>query len=134
VAGIPAGFLPLVGCAFFADFRPIDRQSDAHGFRQRVDPDKLWEGGNRMSPLQLDESLQLNDLERQLSNDLQWALLSPDVRKHAGKLVAVYKKCVVGVGTDRNSLVAQAAEQAQCRSQDIVVLAVPAADLSELPN
>jgi hypothetical protein len=45
-----------------------------------------------MSPLQLDESLQLNDLERQLSNELQWALLSPDVRKHAGKLVAVYKK------------------------------------------
>ncbi|HUY31639.1 MAG TPA: hypothetical protein VMV69_02590 [Pirellulales bacterium] len=87
-----------------------------------------------MATVRLIESLKLNDLERQMSDDLRWASRAPEVREHAGKLVAVYNKRVVGVGTDRDTLTAQAAQQAQCSSQDLVVLAVPVADLTEIPN
>lgn len=78
--------------------------------------------------------LQLNENEQQLSDDLRWALRAPEVRQHPGKLVAVYKKRVVGVGADRDALVAQAAETAQCRCQDIVVLTVPGTAITETPH
>ncbi len=77
---------------------------------------------------------QLNELEKQLSGDLQWALRAPEVRQYAGKLVAVHQKRVVGVGVNRDALVAEAAEKAQCPRQNVVVLVVPSADLSELPR
>jgi hypothetical protein len=80
------------------------------------------------------EPLQLNPIERQASEDLHWALRAPEVRQHAGKLVAVHKKHVVGVGTDREALIAAASEQAGCPWQDVVVVVVPPADLTELPH
>jgi hypothetical protein len=78
--------------------------------------------------------LQLSDIEKQLSDDLQWALRAPEVRQHAGKFVAIYQKCIVGVGTNRDALVAEAAEKAHCPQQHVVVMTVPSEDLSELPR
>ncbi|MBI1831781.1 MAG: hypothetical protein HYR84_10060 [Planctomycetes bacterium] len=78
--------------------------------------------------------IHLNELETQRTEDLRWALHSSDVQTHAGKLVAVYKKRVLGIGVDREALVAQAAAMAQCREQEIVVVVVPSADLAELPK
>jgi hypothetical protein len=80
------------------------------------------------------EGLQLSDIERQMAEDLHWGLGAPEIRQHAGKLVAVHRKRLVGVGTDRQKLVAEAAERAQCPWEDVVVLVVPPADLSELPR
>lgn len=80
------------------------------------------------------EHLQLNDIDRQASDDLRWGLRAPEVRQHAGKLVAVHKKRVVGVGTNRDALVAEASEKTKCPWQDLVIIVVPAADLSELPR
>ena len=56
------------------------------------------------------ELLQLNEIEQQLADDLCWALRAPEVRQHPGKFVAIHKRRVVGVGSDRTALVAQAAE------------------------
>ena len=80
------------------------------------------------------ELLQLNETEQQLADDLRWALHAPEVRQHRGKLVAIHKRRVFGVGTDRTALVAQAAEAAQCRREELVVLVVPAGDLTETPQ
>lgn len=78
--------------------------------------------------------LQLNETEKQLSADLRWALRAPEVRQHAGKFVAVHQKRVVSVGTNRDALVAEAAEKAQCPPENLVVMVVPGADLCETPR
>ncbi len=44
------------------------------------------------------ERYKLNDMEQQMSGDMQWALTALEVQQHHGKLVAVHKKRVVGVG------------------------------------
>jgi len=80
------------------------------------------------------ETIQLNHNEQQATDDLRWALRAPEVRQHAGKLVAVHKRCVVGIGTDRDELVVEASAKARCPWQDVVVVVVPTADLSELPR
>ena len=78
--------------------------------------------------------LQLNEIEQKACDDFHWALRAPEVLQHTGKLVAVHNKLVVGVGSDRASLLARASEKAQCPWQDIGVVVVPPADLSELPG
>ncbi len=70
------------------------------------------------------EVLKLNEIEQRMSDDVVWALSAPDVQQHQGKLVAVYKKRVVGVGLDRMALVRQAAQQEQCHWGDIAVVVV----------
>ena len=80
------------------------------------------------------EPLQLNEIERQSADDLKWALQAPEVRQNAGRLVAVHKRRLVAVGMDRDALLAEASEKAQCPWQDIVVVVIPAADLTELPR
>ena len=80
------------------------------------------------------ERLKLNEIEQRMSDDLQWALAAPEVQRHPGKLVAVYKKRVVGVGTDRMALVQQAAQQEQCHWGDIAVVVVPSREVWEVPH
>ena len=80
------------------------------------------------------EAFQLNEIEQQMSADLERALQAPEVRQHAGKLVAVYQKRVVAVGTERDALVAQAAEKENCPWEDLVVVVVPGPDLTEIPR
>jgi hypothetical protein len=75
------------------------------------------------------ELYKLNEAEGQMSEDLQWALTAPEVQQHHGKLVAVYKRRVVGVGTDRMALALQAAQEEQCHWGDIAVVAVPSEDV-----
>jgi hypothetical protein len=71
------------------------------------------------------EPYRLNEIEQQVSEDLQWGLSAAEVQEHHGKFVAVYKKRIVGVGTDRMALVQQAAKQEQCHWGDIAVVVVP---------
>jgi hypothetical protein len=80
------------------------------------------------------ELYKLNDVEQRMSDDLQWALTAPEVQQHHGKLVAVYNQRVVGVGTDRMTLVRQAAQQEQCHWEDIAVVVVPSRDVWEIPH
>jgi len=60
-----------------------------------------------------------------MSDDLEWALTAPEVQQHTGQFVAVYKRSVVGVGTDRMAVVRKAAQQARCHWGDIAVVVVP---------
>jgi hypothetical protein len=75
------------------------------------------------------EILKLNEVEQQMSDDFDWALTAPEVQQHSGKLVAVYKKRVVGVGLDRMALVQRAAQQEQCHWGDIAIIVVPGREL-----
>lgn len=77
------------------------------------------------------QPFQLNEIERQMADDMQWALTAPEVQQHHGKLVAVYKKRIVGVGLDRMALVQQAAQREQCHWGDIAVVVVPSRDAWE---
>lgn len=76
----------------------------------------------------------LNDIEQQMSEDVQWALAAPEVQQHHGKLVAVYKKRVVGVGMDRMALAQRAAQQEQCHWGDIAVVVVPGLEVCEIAH
>jgi hypothetical protein len=80
------------------------------------------------------DALKLNEIEQRMSDDLQWALTAPEVQQHPGKLVAVYKKHVVGVGTDRMALVRQVAQHEQCHWGDIAVVVVPSREVWEVPQ
>ncbi|MBI2805804.1 MAG: hypothetical protein HYX68_12565 [Planctomycetes bacterium] len=80
------------------------------------------------------EIIQLNDLEKQRAEDLRWALHSGEVQQHAGKLVAVRRKRVLGYGVDRESLIAETANTERCPAHDIVVVVVPGQDMAETPK
>jgi hypothetical protein len=80
------------------------------------------------------ESMQLSEPEVQRAEDLRWALRAPEVRQHAGKLVAVYKKRVIGVGVDRGTLIEQASSEAHCGLHNVVVIVVPSPDLADTPK
>jgi hypothetical protein len=77
------------------------------------------------------ELLKLNEIEQRMSDDLEWALTAPEVQQHQGKFVGIYKKRVVGVGTDRMDLVRKAARQEQCHWGDIAVVVVPGQEVWE---
>lgn len=82
---------------------------------------------------QLRKRVQSN-IEQQMTDDLQWAAAAPEVRQHRGKLVAVHKRRVLGVGIHRDDVVEQAASRGGCPEEDIVVLVVPSGKLSETPR
>ena len=75
------------------------------------------------------ELYKLNEKEQQMADDVHWAMSAPEVQQHHGKLVAIYKKRVVGVGTDRMAMVQQVARQEQCHWGDIAIVAVPSLDV-----
>jgi hypothetical protein len=76
----------------------------------------------------------LNAVERQMVDDLDWAETAPEVQRHSGMLVVVHRKRVVAVGSDRDTIVAKAAAEERCAREDLVVVAVPRDDLSEIPH
>jgi hypothetical protein len=80
------------------------------------------------------ELYRLNELEQQISDDVDWGEASPEVQQHAGKLVAIRKKRILGVGTDWQVLRRQAAEQEGCDEHEVVILIVHPDDLSEIPH
>jgi hypothetical protein len=76
----------------------------------------------------------MNEIEQQTSDDVQWALSAPEVQQHHGKLVAVHKKRVVGVGAEHMALVQRVAEQERCHGGDIAVVVVPSQKVWEIPH
>jgi hypothetical protein len=77
---------------------------------------------------------ELNERERKLLADLEWAQTAPEVQRHHGQLVVVRGKRVLGVGVDRPALVRQAAAQEGCSEFELVVVVVPPEGLVELPH
>ena len=76
----------------------------------------------------------LSTAERQAFDDLRWADTAQEVQQHPGKLVVIRRKRVIAVGRDQIKLLRQAARKENCAEEDFVVVAVPTADLEELPH
>jgi hypothetical protein len=79
----------------------------------------------------------MSDLEQRMTADHDWAEHAPEVQQnpdHQGKFVVVYNQRIVAVGTDRQALVEQAAEQVGVPWQHLVVIVVPSPDLWEIPH
>jgi hypothetical protein len=79
----------------------------------------------------------MTDLEQRMTDDLDWAEHAPEVQQnpeHFGKFVVVYNKRVLGVGTDRQAVVEEAAQQVGVPWQHLVVLIVHRPDLWEIPH
>jgi hypothetical protein len=99
-------------------------------------PRKATEGtkrkrGPRMPPTHV---RRMTPLERQLSDDVDWAGTAPEVQQHHGKLVVVHKKQVLAVGDDRDALLTRAARKAGCGRSELAVVCVPSPGLWELPR
>jgi hypothetical protein len=80
---------------------------------------------------------EMTEHEKRMSEDFAWAENATEVQQnpeHFGKLVAVYNKCVVGVGRDRQALVERAAEESGVPGQHLVVVLVPRPGLWEVPH
>jgi len=80
------------------------------------------------------QQYRLNDIEQRMSDDVQWALTAPEVQQHYGKFVAVHKKHVLAVGTDRMKVAQQAAQAERCHWGDIAVVVVPSQEICEAPH
>jgi hypothetical protein len=76
----------------------------------------------------------LSPPEQRMLEDLRWGASAPEVQQHAGKVVAIRQRRVLAVGLDRQALRREASARAGCEEGEIVLLAVPAADLSEIPR
>jgi hypothetical protein len=76
----------------------------------------------------------MSPVEQRLIEDLRWGVTAPEVQQHAGKVVAVRDKRVVAVGIDRLALRREASACTGCAEDEIVLLIVPPADLSETPR
>lgn len=72
--------------------------------------------------------------ERQQAEDLLWAATAPEVQQHVGKVVVIHNNRVVAVGTDRCSLLEQAAAQEQCPWWELAVEIVPPEEPWEIPH
>ncbi len=80
------------------------------------------------------ELYKMSPLEQQMAEDLEWAETAAEVQQHEGMLVAVYRKEVLSVGRDQDTLVAEAAAKAGCPWPDIVIVAVPRWDFEVPPD
>ena len=76
----------------------------------------------------------LTPSERNQLEDLNWAATAPEVQQHYGKVVVIHNKRVVAVGTDRRSLLQQAAAQEQCPWWELAVEIVPPEEPWEIPH
>jgi hypothetical protein len=81
----------------------------------------------------------MTELEQRMTDDLDWAEHAPEVQQnpeHYGKFVVVYNKRIVGVGSDSQALVEQAAKEAGVPWQHLVVLIVhtPERFFLEIPH
>ena len=73
-----------------------------------------------------------NVAERHAFEDLQWAETALEVRQHTGKLVVVHRKRVIAVGSNQDRLLHDAALKEKCSEGNLVIIAVPPADLEEI--
>jgi len=72
--------------------------------------------------------------ERRQMEDLNWAATAAEVQQHYGKIVVIHDKRVVAVGTDRRSLLEQAAAKEQCLWWELAVEIVPPEEPWEIPH
>lgn len=71
------------------------------------------------------ELRKMTGLEQQMTEDLRWAVNAPEVQHHVNKLVIVYKKQVLAVGTELDKLLEEAAALAGCPQEHLLVVPVP---------
>jgi hypothetical protein len=81
----------------------------------------------------------MTELEQRMTDDFDWAMHAAEVQQnpeHYGKFVVVYNEQILGVGSDGQALVEQAAQQAGVPRQRLVVLIVhrPESFLLEVPH
>jgi hypothetical protein len=79
----------------------------------------------------------MTELEQRMTNDLDWAEHAPEVQEnpeHYGKFVIVCNKRILAVGTDRQALAKQAAEQVGLPWQHRVEVIVHRPGLWEIPH
>ena len=73
--------------------------------------------------------------ERQPELDWHWATFDPEVHaQYAGRIVAVYKQHVWGVGKDGVEALADARSKPGCPVGDLVMVNVPVVPLSAQPQ
>lgn len=75
------------------------------------------------------EEYVLNETERRVSADLDWADSAPEVQEHQGKLVIIRNRRVIAVGTDQDALLAEATAREQCSEEELAIALVPRAEL-----
>jgi hypothetical protein len=79
----------------------------------------------------------MTDLEQRMTADFDWAQQAPEVQQnpeHYGKFVVVHNKRIVAVGSDRQALAKQAAEQTLVPWEHLVVVIVHRPGLWEIPH
>jgi hypothetical protein len=76
----------------------------------------------------------LSALEQRISDDVDWAQRSPEVREQHGKLVAIHNKKIIAVGTDRAALLQHAARATGFPAYEFAVVVVPSTGLWEIPH
>lgn len=73
----------------------------------------------------------MTDAEREMRDDLDWALNAPEVQQNKGQFVAICNRHVYAVGHDPQALRADAAAQAECPIWRVVLVSVQADELLE---
>jgi hypothetical protein len=79
----------------------------------------------------------MTELEQRMTDDLDWAEQAAEVQEnpeHYGKFVVVYNKRILGVGSDSQALVEQAAQQLGVPWQHLVVVIVHHPGMWEIPH
>jgi hypothetical protein len=79
----------------------------------------------------------LSDREQRVSADFDWAQHAPEVQQnpaHYGQFVVVHNKQVVAVGSDRQALVEQTANEIGMPWQELVVIVVTGQEVTEIPH
>src|SRR5205807_8381760 len=79
----------------------------------------------------------MSELEQRMTDDLNWSESAPEVQQnpeHHGKFVVVYNKRILGVGTDRQALVEEAAKRLGVPWQQLLVVIVPRPGMWEIPH
>lgn len=72
--------------------------------------------------------------ERQPELDWHWATFDPTVHaQYAGRIVAVYKRHIWGVGKDDSEAMNDASSKPGCPLGDLVLVSVPAEPMDSLP-
>jgi hypothetical protein len=64
----------------------------------------------------------LEALQQQMTDDLQWAMEAPELQtKYAGQLIVVHKKRVLAAGLDEASLLEEASSSQHPREELVIV-------------
>ncbi len=76
----------------------------------------------------------LTPAEQQMLDDLNWAASAAEVLQHAGKFVVIDHRRVVTVGTDRQTVVEEAAAHVGRPWWELAVAEVPGDDLLDVSD